>query len=78
LYDYPVVINKLLVEIIETQKGLDIINNSRFSLFLYNTYFIGINFNTLRNNNKTQVFRAGNAKLVFLDIYLKTGIVQIL
>jgi hypothetical protein len=54
------------------------VNNNRFSPFLYNIYLIGINFNTIRSNNKIQVFRAGNTKFVFLSIYLKTGIMQTL
>ena len=66
----PIVIDKLIVEIIEAKKGLDTFYSIRGFLVTYYLYLLRVNFNSFYANNKLKVLYLFYSEFIFLNINL--------
>jgi len=66
----PIIIDKLIVEIIEAKKGLDTFYSIRGFLVMYYLYLLRVNFNSFYTNNKPKVLCSFYSKFAFLNIDL--------
>ena len=62
--------DKLVVEVIKTKKGLDSFYYIRGLLVIDYLYLLRVNLNSFYNHNKLKVFYTFYPKLVFLNINL--------
>jgi len=66
----PIVIDKLIVEVIEAKKGLDTSYSIRGLLVIYYLNLLRVNFNSFYTNNKPKVLYLFYSKFIFLNINL--------
>jgi len=64
----PIVIDKLIVEVIEAEKGLDAFYSIRRFLVIYRLNLLRVNFNFFYPNDKPKVFYSFYSKFVFFLI----------
>ena len=66
----PIIIDKLMVEIIEAEKGLDTFYSIRGFLVAYRLYLLRVNFNSFYTNNKPKILYSFYSEFAFFNINL--------
>ena len=66
----PVVMDKLIVEVIEAKKGLDAFYSIRGFLVIYCLNLFRVNFNSFYANDKPKVLCSFYSEFIFLNINL--------